>query len=196
MNNKTIFILVGIIVLCAGIIFVASNSGEPEYSAQCYQKDFIDVYLHNFDRQELEEQVIDFYVDDKEISTFYWDKICYDLLKIRLNETLYKSGNLWLYNSNSYFYDDDIELSCNYKIFWGEDGPFYNRAIESNQEFFSSEEVILAQEKRPLIYNESLITTEWREVIPGLNNTIIKNENSDFNVVVRLMLNGTTEVCE
>ena len=193
-NNSWKWIL-GVILFLAFIFFlwkVIPHSTE-ETQLNCEDTYFMKMGLEPFDSEYLDYHVVDFYVDKKEISPFYWNKICYDLLKVRLNDTLSKSENLWLDTRYNYYHEEEVELECNYAIYWGEEGDFYGRDIESGIEFFSSEDVILAQSKRPLKYNESLITTQWRE---EFLETRIINDNPDYFVVVNLELNETIEVCE
>lgn len=193
-NNTWKWILGAIIILVfLFVVFkVIPDIKEEKTQLNCEDTYFTKMRLDPFDYEYLNYQVVDFYVDEKEISPFYWNKICYDLLKVRLNETLSKSENLWLDTRYNYYHEEEVELECNYAIYWGEEGDFYGRDIESGVEFFGSEEVILAQANRPLKYNESLITTKWRE---EFMETRIVNDNPDYSVIVNLELNETIEVC-
>ncbi len=186
---------VGIVVILGFayllITFIQDIRNVPP-PLDCEESRFMKIGVESFGLEHIDEKVNDYYVHEKQISRFYWDKLCRDLLNIKLNETLSKSENLWLYISDTWYYDKKIELDCRYRVYWGAEGDFYGREIEYGGEFFGAEEVILAQEKRPLRYNESLIyvyrTEEFEE-------TRVANDNPDYDVVLNLDLNESIEVC-
>lgn len=154
----------------------------------------IDMYLDSYDWEYIDEEIIDFYIDEKGISVFYWDKICRDLLTERLKPELSKSDNLWLDAYLNWFNEEDYEIFCNYRIIWGgENSPNYGGTIDSDKIFFNTGEILLAQEKRPLYFNESLVIVEYREEI---DTTSIENDNSDFYVILKLKLNKSIEICQ
>jgi len=196
MENKSwIWILAILGVFLVGYFIYDSFISNPNSQENCEETYYIEYGLEPFDREYLKDFVEDWYVDKKAVAPFYWDKLCRDLLDVRLNETLSKSENLWL-DTYSYFFDDDTELECKYKIYWGEEGDFYGRSIENGKEFFSTEEILLAQENRPLKYNESLINIEWGDRFDGEFETRLENNNPDYFVVLKLKLNESRMECQ
>lgn len=195
-QKKRLFLLystVGIILLALLFFKVIPDLQEDSTSSCRWEESYImKVNLYPFDWEYIDYKVNDFYIDEKRVSEFYWSKLCRDLLKVRLNETLSKSENLWLDIDWIWFEEHDIELLCDYDIYWGEEGDFYGRSIEYGKEYFSTEELLLAQEKRPLRYNESRVTVTWRE---ELQQTRLMNDNPDYYIVLKLKLNESIEVC-
>lgn len=191
-KSKSILLVISFVLVAVFIIWITfKNVKEPTPDLNCEQSDIVDVRVEAFDREYINSPVKDFYIDEKRISVFYWDKICRDLLNVRLNETLIKSKNLWL-DARSWYQTDEVELFCKYNIYWGEEGDFYGKTLESGEEFFNTTDVLIAQEKRPLKYNESLIHAEWRE---DIGDTRLVNNNPDYDVILKLKLNQTIEVC-
>lgn len=172
-------------------LFITLPHAQQIPELVCEETYFIKIGLEPFEGEYIKGVVVDYYIDEKVIHHFYWDKLCEDLLKVRLNETLSKSDNFWL-NSYADYFEKEIQLECNYNIKWGEIGDFYGREVESGREIFRTEELLLAQLNRPLKYNESLINIEWREL---MELTRIKNNNPDYLIVLNIKLNESIMEC-
>lgn len=163
----------------------------------CSDSSILKIELDAYDRYEVSGAVEDYYVDEKKLSTYYWDSICEDLLEIELEEDLNKSKNLRLSAGGqlSKMYIDNKEretLYCEFHMFWDGEGDSYMNELDYGFRYFELIDILPAKEKRPAKYNESLISAEWREDFKG---TRIRNDNRDYKVKVNLLLNESEWRC-
>ncbi len=191
MKNKgmsavvTTLIIILLVIVALGIVFVVLKNVIKSEQETCEETYIMELTLDSFDWKTIDERVVDYYVIDKLVAPYYWDKLCMDLLEIGLNEILSQSDNLWL-DTHSLFYYDSFKLDCDYEIYWEEEGEFYGVMAEEGWRNFNTEEILLAQEKRLLEYNKSLISVYWEE---EFEQTILINDNLDYAVILNLKLN-------
>jgi hypothetical protein len=165
---------------------------DENYS--CDNTDIMKIQLHTLDSEYIDYKVVDFYVEDIEISKLYDYEVCRELLNVELNNTLSKNKNLSFYIYDVLYYtiynDMSKEIECYYKIYFGEFDD--DSVVDTNYISFDEENFKYEREQRVPKFNESFITIE--EVYGG-EFTRIKNKDMYHNVVVVLKLSEKIEVC-
>ena len=187
-RNKNVYGTIIKLLMCICFIGLTWMVVKNVYGTEqeiCEETYIMEFGLDYNDWKTIDEEVVDYYVEEKIISSYYWNKLCRDLLKVELNETLSKSDDLW-FDSHSWFDFQGSKLECIYYIHWGEEWDFKERVVEKGVEYFNQEEILLAQEKRPLKYNKSLISVEYDG---EFKETILENNNLDYIVILNLKLN-------
>ena len=163
------------------------NEQEANYQESCCkQSNFYVVKVEALYDEDINDKVIDYYIEEKTLSEFYYDKICRDILEVRLNETLAKNPNFWM-DIRSWYYGDSV-LFCEYHIYWGERGDFYGNLVEDNDTRINQTDFLLATSNRPPKFNSSLVTLDWDE---DMHETKIRNDNPDYNILVNVKINET-----
>ena len=194
MENKNIIIIL-LVLLASSTLYglyqhanlkVIEDGKDIQQESCCEHSNFYNVDVGALDYEDINDKVVDYYVEEKKLSEFYYDKICRDILEVRLNETLSKNPNFWM-SVYSYYYGYS-ELRCEYQIYWGERGDFYGNQIEVDDIRINKTDFLLATENRPPKFNESLVIADWDDEI---HETKIRNDNPDYNILVNVKINET-----
>lgn len=200
--GKIILIVLGITVLIL-LISGFSNGWENTYcsifdckemtvtSETCSDSSMLKIGLDEYDREVVKGIVVDYYIDEKELSETYWDRICEDLLEEELREELNKSKNIRL-SAGGQYTENSKQLYCEFNMFWTGEGESYMDDLDYGFRYFNLVDILPAKEKRPAEYNESLVFIEVRE---DFRDSVIKNENRDYYVKVNVFLNESEWRC-
>lgn len=183
------------VIFCIVIVSLVWNLYSNHQNIQvqtCEKSDIMKISVEAWDMEYIPEMMIDYYVESISLNYFYWDRICDDLLEVRLNETLNKSDNFRLHSFGN-FIKENNELYCNYGIYWDSVDDYYGKAIKEGIEYFNSVDIVLAQQNRQPKFNKSLISVEWDE---DWQETKIRNVNADYDVVLVLKLNNSWVGCK